>query len=81
MSTITKLDPTVRQRRAERRNALQFFERNRSIATEVGKFCISAWAHMVALRNDPGSTGARKHLIASRVIAQFEALRGPVRVA
>jgi hypothetical protein len=75
MSTIQKLDPIVRRNRTARQSLLRFFERNRNVSTEIGKFCISGWAHMVALKRDSGSTGARKHKIAMRVHAQFDALQ------
>jgi hypothetical protein len=74
MSTIQKLDPTVRVNRKARANLLRFFEARRSLNSEIGKFCISSWAHMVALRDDSGSTGERKHRIAMRVHAAFDAL-------
>jgi hypothetical protein len=73
MSTIAKLNPTVRQARTARRNFTRFLERQRNPFTETGRFCIGAWSHMIALRNDSGSTGARKHGIAARVKMQWDA--------
>jgi hypothetical protein len=71
MSTIQKLDPMVRERRTQRKNLLAFFEKQRRTDTEVGKFCITSWAHMVAIRDDPGSDGFRKHALAMRLHERF----------
>jgi hypothetical protein len=76
VSTIQHLDPTIRQRRTQRRNFLWFFERSRNVSTPIGQLAIAGWAQMVALRNDSGSTGDRKHLIAMRVYDAFNAARG-----
>lgn len=75
MSTVQRLDRSVRERRTARANLLRFFEKNRNISTEIGRFCISSWAHMKALKDDSGSTGERKHLISMRVHAQFDKLQ------
>jgi hypothetical protein len=80
MSTICKLDPTIRQERQDRRTSRRFFGNNGHHRTDIGVMCIAIHDILVALAKDPRRTGAQKQRIARKLEQEFEANMAAAKV-
>jgi hypothetical protein len=74
MSTITKLDPLVRQQRTERATSRKFFRSQSRYNTDLGAMCITIAGALDRLIKNPSHSGAVKHAVAQRIERQFEAI-------
>lgn len=72
MSTITILNPLVRQLRAARRAVRIQFDKLQNIATVFGRLVIDTFMRLDALRKRPTRDGFAKEKLHNAILKRFE---------